>query len=210
MTEDPDEFEIDDPEELSQKKRVRDILNRRNEVIEARNRATDEQLLGEASRAEAVNHYQSRLESLILDLFTKFEAFSNAEIDGEHLLYEEQIDTVYVYPPDELDVDEASIAPNEEPPEPEPVPIQGLNWFIENDPVVKARFTVESWDPPKTQTGVGTRLIPFKTLDKAFIKCVRIIDEMGIDANVQQKEQRTKIDQDLLEEVDEWRQDNVE
>jgi len=205
-----DGFEIDDPEELSQKKRVRDILNRRNEVIDARNRAMDERLLGEASHEESLAHYQSRIESLIIDLFTKFEAYESDEVDGDYYLYDTEIDTITINPPPEVMPSSTSdLASGAEPPEPKTVTIKGLNWFIENEPIVTESFSVQQWNPPQVHTASNRRLIPFKTLDKAFIKCIKFIGDIGIDAKIEEQEQHTKIDRDLLEEVDEWRQNNV-
>lgn len=205
----PREFEIDDPEELSQKKRVRDILNRRNEVLEARNRALDEELLGQTSHEEALGHYQSRIQSLILDLYTKFKGLEDDA--GEELLEREHIDTITVHPPAEIMPDtQQDMAAGVDPPEPKEVPIHGLEWFIENDPVVSAEFTVYSWNPPGEKTAIGQRMVPIKTLDKALLACMEFIDRVGIDANLNETEQQTKIDRDLLEEVDKWRQQNVE
>ncbi len=212
--EQPQEFEVDDPEDLSQKKRVRDLLNRRNDVIEARNMALDEQLLGEANQQQALAHYQSRIESLIIDLYTKFAGYNDEDSDenlGEEYLQEVQIDTIEIPPPPEMQQKtQTDLAPGESLPESKTVEIRGLEWFIENEPVVTKHFTVKSWNPPQEMTVPNSRLIPFRTLDKALLKCTEFMDEIGIDAQLDEKEQQTKIDKDLLEEVDEWRQKKVE
>jgi hypothetical protein len=131
-------------------------------------------------------------------------------INGQEWLYRKQIDTVTVHPPDSIMPDnEQDMAAGETVPEPKQVGITGLNWFIENDPIVRAEFTIRSWNPPGEKSDVGTRLLPFKTLDKAFIMCNKFIDELGIDARIAEKGQQTKIDRELLEEVDEWRQQNL-
>lgn len=205
---------IDDPEEYSQKKRVRDLLERRNEVIEARNRAIDEQTLGSASEQVALRHYQSRIESLIIDLYTKFgglETDGDGDGDGTDYLTEEPIDTVTIYPPEEIlpDTDD-DMAPGVEPPGPKQETIYGLEWFIDNEPVVAAEFTTYSWNPPGERTAVGQRFVPTRTLDKALLACMEFMDSVGIDADLSETEQQTKIDRDLLKEVDEWRQQNVD
>jgi len=209
----PDEYRIDDPEELSQKKRINELLSRRQAVLDARDTAIDEAVLGQASEEQAIQHYQSRIESLILDLWTKFESktIEGSESKGREYLEEVLIDEVMVPPPAELLPDSQNdLAAGADPPEPKTVEIQGLEWFIENEPVVSETFTTYSWNPPGEQTAANTRTIPFKTLDKALVYCLKFMDETGIDADFEKEEQQTKIDRELLEEVEEWRQKNVE
>jgi len=152
-------------------------------------------------------HYQSRIESLILDLWTKFESLDVDE--GAEYLESKQVDTVKVYPPPELDLGDDDFAAGVDQPEPKEVPIYGLKWFIENEPIVTAEFTANTWNPPGEQTQTNGRYVPIRTLDKALINCLKFIDESGIDADIEKDEQQTKIDRDLLEEVEEWRQQNV-
>jgi len=207
------EVQIDDPEELSQTKRIREILNRRQGVLEARDRAMDEMTLGDIGGQEALQHYQSRIESLVLDLYTKFkqldiESESEAE-NSEDYLFKKKIDTVVVDPPQSLIPNERDIANGENIPEPKEETIEGLYWFIKNEPVIQKSFSVTSWNPPGVQTDTNARFVPKRTLDKALVHCMEFIDKAGIDAKFEQKEQRTKIDRELLEEVDEWRKENV-
>jgi len=210
MAQEPDDFEIDDPEELSQKKRVRDLLNRRNEVLDARNRAMDERLLGNAGHEQALGHYQSRIESLIIDLYTKFKHLDDEDIDGEKYYKNMHIDTITIPPPADLvPAKDADMAPGATRPDPKTVSIDGLEWFIENDPVVRANFEVQKVNPPGVFRDVNEVYLDFSTLDKALLVCMEFMDKLGIDAKLTQQEQQTKIDRELLEEVDEWRQENV-
>lgn len=199
---------IDDPEELSQKRRVTELLARRKTVIDARDEAFDAQLLGEASREQALSYYRSRIESLIIDLWTKF---SSGEIEnGRKYLEEEPIDEVEVPPPDELVPDrDADLGPGAKPPEPKTVEIQGLKWFLDQEGPLEVEFTARLHDPPGKQTVVREMEIPLSTLDQALLSCIEFLDEAGIDADLTEEEQQTYIDRDLLEEVDEWRQQNV-
>jgi hypothetical protein len=175
---------IDDPEEYSQKKRVRDLLDRRNEVIEARNRAIDAQSLEGVPPQKALRHYMSRIESLIIDLYTKFDA---EEVDeAEHYLQDELIDTVTIYPPQSVIPDsDGDMMSGADAPEPVEIPIRGLEWFINtNDPIVSASFSMDSWNPPKTIQDTNSQHIPIRTLDRALLKCMDFMDEMGIDAKI--------------------------
>lgn len=177
---DAPDFQIDDPEKLSQKTRIREILKRRTNVIDSRDEAFDAMTLGQASQQQALGYYRSRVESLILDLWTKFE---NEELDeGEEFLQSKHIDTVYVTPPPELGAD--NLAPGAETPEPKAVKINGLKWFIENDAVVRAEFTAESWNPPGRRTVMNERMLPRRTIDRALVQCMEFIDAAGIDVSI--------------------------
>lgn len=176
-------FEIDDPEELSQKTRIKELLSRRTSVIDARDQAFDAMTLGQATQEQARAFYQRRIESLIIDLWTQFQ---NEDIDaGTKYLFEETIDTVEVPPPAELQ-DAENMAPGESIPQPKKEPIRGLFWFVNNEPIVAAEFTAHTWDPPGQSTYIAERPVPARTLDKALMKCMEFIDETGIDINVRQ------------------------
>lgn len=176
-------YRINDPEELSQTKRISELLARRKAVIDARDEAFDVHLLGQASEEQALAYYRSRIESLILDLHTKFK---NTQIQsGKKYLETEKIDTVYVPPPDDIQPDGGvSMAPGAKVPDPEPVHIRGLQWFIENGQTVSATFTVPLWDPPGEHTVTNEVVVPRTTLDKALTKCIEFMDIAGIDADI--------------------------
>lgn len=173
--------QIDDPDQLSQTQRITELLERRRSVIDARDEAFDAQLLGQAAEREALAYYRSRIESLILDLWTKFSA---EEMDGEEYLDSEVIDEVEVPPPEEMRPGSGDLGPGASAPEPKTRTIEGLKWFIENDGPIEVPFTARLSDPPGQQTAVQQVPIPRKTLDKALIKCIEFLDEAGIDADI--------------------------
>jgi len=208
----PDEMRIDDPEQLSQKKRINQILSRREAVIDARNEAVEAYLAGELTEVQALKLYQSRVEGLIVDIWTKFKnADGDMEGRGYDLLYNDSIAEVTIHPPAELlPNDKGDLAAAAEMPEPKTKTIYGLKWFIENDPIVTAQFSVSSWNPPGTRTGTGQALLDFGIIDEALLKIMEFIDEAGIDADMEEEENQTKITRELMEEFEEWRKENVD
>lgn len=143
---DPD-VKIDDPEELSQKKRISELLARRKTVIDARDEAFDAQIMGKASREEALAFYRSRIESLIIDLWTKFRS-EDLEA-GREYLEDELIDTIEVPPPAELQGGgKGRLGPGEQAPDPKHIDIRGLEWFLEQDGEIRVPFTARLTDPP--------------------------------------------------------------
>jgi len=208
MDDEQPDYAISDPEELSQQKRIKELLNRRTGVIDTRTAAKEAWVSGELQKVDALRVYQTAIEGLIMDLWTKFK---NTDIeDGEQLLHEEKIADVEVNPPPALlPSDKNDLAAGQDYPDPKKVPIRGLEWFINNDPVVEAPFTAYTWNPPGERTEMGRTLLDFGDLDKPVQRCIEFLDETGIDADMEEAEQQTKITRELLEEVDEWRQNNV-
>lgn len=180
----PEEFRIGDPEEISQKTRIQELLSRRSGVIDSRDAAVDAVKFGQADERTAREFYQSRIESLVIDLWTKFES-SDLET-GEEYLKAAEIDTFTVEPPSELiPSDRADMAAGEDLPDAKEYTIEGLEWFIENDAVIEVPFTAYTWNPPGEKTVPSKVLIPWETLDRGLIMCMKFIDETGIDADLE-------------------------
>lgn len=210
MSESPgQDVKIDDPEQISQAKRIHELLGRRKRVIDARDEAFDAQLLGQASHDEALEYYRSRIESLIIDLYTKFT--SEGIENGQHYLEEAVIDTIEVPPPEEFRAGpDGDIGPGQSTPEPKYLEIRGLEWFLNHDGQIQVPFTARTFNPPGERTIMQEISVPRKTLDKALLTCIKFLDDAGIDADLTEEEQQTKITRELLEEVEEWRKQNVE
>lgn len=189
---------INDPEELSQRKRINQILGRREDVINARNEAVEAYLAGDLSKQQALMVYQARIESLIADLWTKMQDSET----GQEILYESEIAVVTVHPPaDVLPDDDHDFAAGADMPEPKTVSIYGLKWFIENQPIVAAPFTVSTWNPPREQTVTGQEVLDFGVLDEALLKLMEFIDESGIDADFEDDTEDAGFDySDLLDD----------
>jgi len=206
-TEDGD-IAIADPEDISQSKRIHELLARRKEALDIRNTAFDMVQEGELGAHGARALYQRRITTLIMDLWRKFQTATDDSGNhiGQQYLDEKVIDTVAVEPPAEL---HQSDAPGFEQPDSKDVPICGLRWFIEHDGFVSATFVGRTLNPPGTRKITQEKPVPLQTLDKALLVCNEFLDETGIDADFSEGEHHTHIDEDLLREVDEWRQEHV-
>lgn len=177
---------VEDPEDKSQIERIGNLLERRNEVLRARDRAKDEYQMGDASKIQAISHYQARLETLILDLWTKFN-HDLIEGGGEYLS-DKHIATIEIPPPPEANMDSEHVAPGAELPDAKTVDIEGLLWFKDNNPVIKRQFTVRTWNPPGQQTFPNQRVLGFDILDDAVAVCFEFMDEAGIDLDITAQE----------------------
>jgi hypothetical protein len=174
--------QIDDPQDTAQNERIKAILRRREEVLEARDRAKDQFYMGNTAQERAVMHYQSRLETLIVDLHNKFR---NELVQGETDFWEEvEIATVEVPPPPAL-TDDDNLAPGEEAPTAKRVTIRGLSWFITHDPVLVREFAVRGWNPPRELSEPSEVVLGFEVIDEAVMQCFEFMNTLGIDADIE-------------------------
>jgi len=177
---------VEDPDNKSQQERIKNLLRRREEVLEARDRAKDEYQMGDSSKIQAVSHYQSRLETLILDLWTKF---NHDLIDGgNEYLHKRHISKVEVPPPPEAQLGADDMAAGAEGPDKKKENIEGLLWFKDNEPVIEKSFTVTLWNPPGQHTFTNQRVLGFDILDEAVAVCFEFMDEAGIDLDITAEE----------------------
>jgi hypothetical protein len=173
--------QIEDPQDTAQNERIKAILRRREEVLEARDRAKDQYYIKEVPLVRAVTHYQSRLETLIVDLRNKFRhELVQGDVDWWNGV---PIDTVEIPPPPEL-IDDDALAPGEEPPTAKKEHIHGLSWFIDNNPVLARDFTVYGWNPPGKMTETSEVVLGFEVIDEAVMTCFDFMDTLGIDAKL--------------------------
>lgn len=193
-------IEIDDPDDISQSRRVSEILERRKRAIDAREEAVDMMLTDlEYGQWAGLRYYHSRIVSLILDVWSIFRRMQrNAEeandtneqqeLDdiGTEFLNDVEIAEITIPPPEETQA--ASRVPGSSAPEPKTVTICGLGWFLENDAVVSETFRVRTMNPPRDELVVEERPLDIRTLDRALMVCEEFLDEVGIEAQVAQVE----------------------
>lgn len=174
------DFEVKDGNELSNKSRIRDLLQRRKEVLDARNDARAEMQVNGGNPVSALEIYYTYLTGFIMDLWTKL-----VETEaGVKLLKTQPIHQFTIHPPQEK-VEKIQAANGVEPPEPKIVTIKGLNWLLQrNSVIVTADFEVQLWNPPGTKTIHARQPIPWTALDRAFIGCQEYMNEIGVDADL--------------------------
>jgi len=173
------DLEVDDANELSNKSRIRDLLDRRKEVLNARNEARVEMKMN-GDQIAALEIYHTYLTGLIVDLWTKL-VETRA---GMQLLQDEKIHSFEIKPP-QSQMDNIRPAAGVEEPDSELIIINGLNWFLQqNSVVVSETFKIRSWDPPGTTEIEAKQPIPWAALDRAFIGCQEYMNEIGVDADL--------------------------
>lgn len=208
---------IDDPESISQTQRIREILARRTRTLEARDEAKMETLLGDVDERRALLYYRAHLESLIYELWNVFRNLTGEESEdggiedvGAHYLNEKKIYEVDIDPPERLRRKVHEMEDGAAMPEPARVTIEGLRWFVQEPDTVSATFEVEAFDPPRTVREEREEVLGWQPLDAGLRNCLEFMDRAGVDAELAEDEQQTKITRELLEEVEEWREEHVD
>lgn len=190
---------IDDPEDISQKQRIKEILERRANTLEARNMAKMEVLLGDLNEERALLYYRAHLESLIYELWNVFE---NMQSDAaETYLYEKPEIELRIDPPKTLlekvdDTDDGVGMP-----QPKYVRGSGLRWFVEAPERVSREFSVQSFDPPGKVTETGEALIGWQELDAGLRAAFEFINEADIDANFSEQGKEAYSDYSWVEDM---------
>lgn len=202
-----DNHRIDDPEQISQNTRIHEILDRRRETLQARDRLREAVDLGTVDERAALLHYRSRLESLIMELWNVFQNLDSD--DGETYLTTAQIATFQIEPPEELREIARDLPDGAEYPDAVEHTIEGLRWYLDAPRYLTETFELRSLSPPQQIEREQTYVLQWPELDEGLRYALEFIDVAGIDADVTEQEQQTKIDRDLLEEVDEWRREHV-
>jgi hypothetical protein len=204
---DGDRHRVDDPEDLSQSTRIQEILDRRYETLQARDRLREMVDMKKIPEERALQSYRSRLESLILELWNLFENLESDE--GKEYLASKPIASVEIPPPESLLEQAEDLPPGVSVPDTKSHTVTGLAWFLNNPPRISETFTLKSFSPPQTFTETNDYLLQWGELDNALQAALEFIDVAGVDADVTEQEQQIKITRDLLEEVEEWRQQHV-
>lgn len=198
MSERPPDQAVDDPDKISQTTRIRELLERRRNAIDAAEEAGIAAVSGELSPEQARMFYLQRLRSLIIDLWTKFgdgqqadEGNKEGDDDkstAKNYLDDYKIGEMQVPVPESLptSVRDRRLAPGASPPEPKVVEVNGLGWFVRND------FPLEVGWQVRAMTGGGHSVQsetvavvpPMSLLNDALIACTEFMDEMGIDVEI--------------------------
>jgi hypothetical protein len=196
MSDDP-ERTIDDPNESAQDARIRDLIQRRREVIDAARTAERLAVTGEASPEDARQLFLAELRALIMDLWPTL----RREFDGAYLGEEyiedgsehepKDIGTFAVDPPASLPSDpgDEDLTPGASPAQPYPIDVDGLAWFIKVEPPIEVSWSVRTMNGgPGFQRETVQTVPPTWVLNEGLNLCSEFMAEIGIDLEVMAEE----------------------
>jgi hypothetical protein len=214
-TDDPQiEVEAVDVDEIVRQERVRSIFESRRQTREARNAGKEAKAEGVAKRGRA--HYRNALEGYVREV----EPLCSQTAAGRRLWSKHNFGTIDITPTVEEvpgDTDAQRLRDGtliRSAPDGREIQIRGLKALFNLSPPFTAQFAVnvqtDGWDSQKEVKQLQVdRDFPFAVLDGMFSAVNGYLAEIGFDVQVGQAQKHTKLDDDLLSEVEQWRRENL-
>jgi len=213
------QVEAVDVDEMIRRERIRSLFDARKRCREVR---SDSKIEYDGQETDVGNMaYRTVLESYIREA----EALFSQTEDGRRYWNERDFGTVTV----PLPVEASSMngtpyqvpGPGEEypigvleQPDPKTVDMIGLKSLFETDSPITATFEFPSPHPgmgrgQTYETETIKKAIPYQILDKMFARTNGYLAELGIGIEIDETDKQTKIDDDLIREVEQWRRENL-
>jgi len=203
----------DDDEHSTHTRRKRILEDLREEAISVRMEAHGKQVNGEITQAQARQHYRGAVSGYLREVFQAITA------DGVELSkdYENGIHLgeVVFEPPEGLvrfaRDNMRRLLPEQTVPSKRTFPVRGLRQVTDLPSPLSYTFTVDYRSGGQTQTKSRTveSELPQRVLDNAIEEANQALGEVGVGLDIDEGDRIVKIDRDLLEEVDQWRRDNL-
>lgn len=221
LDDDTDDLQVEavDVDEMIRRERIRSLFDARKRCREVR---SDSKIEFDGQETDVGNMaYRTVLESYIREA----EALFSQTEDGRRYWSERDFGTVTVPLPVEASSmngtpyqvpgsgEEYPIGVLEQP-EPKTVDMIGLKSLFETDSPITATFEFPSPHPglgrgQTYETETIKKAIPYQILDKMFARTNGYLAELGIGIEIDETDKQTKIDDDLIREVEQWRRENL-
>lgn len=210
----PTETAIVDDENYSHSRRQQSIEDSRERAIDVRTEARGQMVSGQLGELKARQYYRGAVESYLLEVIP---VLQQDEIDLEKdYLQEVKLGEITFEPPSELvtyaEENIIRLAPGSQVPTARTVEVRGLEEVLSLPSPLSQTWSVivEQSGGPNREVARTVRELPLSVLDEIMQTTDEALNQLDIGMKVDEKEQQTKITDDLLREVDEWRQQNVE
>ncbi|GAA0305696.1 hypothetical protein [Halarchaeum salinum] len=210
---------IEDSEDYVQRRRLKEIYDARESIREKR-RQIDimiedpdyprvDKYRGARLYRSAVEDYIMAVEPLLVNTYAE---------DGTAYWEDVELGTIQMQPPEHLRGDVEPSPFNDylrivEKPTPKEFAITGLQSILGLPRPLTADFSAtvrtQSQPDPHQTTKTITQPIPWDILVSAVRQTTLFLEEIGFEVDVSEEEQRTEITDDLVEEVQEWRGENL-
>jgi hypothetical protein len=203
----------DDGEESSHDRRKRLLEDLREHAINVQLDVRSRQARGEITTQQARQEYRGAVRQYLRETFQILQR-DDVTLSKDYLGNVE-LGVVTFEPPRELvalaEQHLGRLAPGEQVPTRVTKPIGGLRAVVDLPSPLTHTFTVayRQGGSIRTQRRTVETELPEQVLDAAVEKADAALSEVELGMQVDAGQQVVKIDRDLLDEVDEWRQDNV-
>lgn len=181
MSTDPEEIQIDDPDDFSTSQRLKHIYEARRELRDMRGLAAQHR---HQMPRKALSYYRTAVESYLMELDTLFQ--QNEE--GRELWNRKHFGTVTIHPPDVPEKRGAYYRVNSQSnPEPKEIEIRGLKMLFETDSPIERTFeftTQDELEGKKTQTVTRAAYINWTTLNAMVSQTNAFVSDLGIGLDI--------------------------
>ena len=207
--------QVADPEEFNQTERLRSINEVRKQAGEAI-QTTMTQLRTEPSFEEADR--QQILRAAIYRYLTEIEWLAH-QAESEELLHSKTLGHVTLDPPEWIqnvvneDRDDFPRPIGEQSLETKQWTIEGINDYLTAPDVFSASWTIHAetrHGGPQTISDTQATYMPAHVSLNAYRVANKFLSDQGIDVELADEQHRAVVDNEVLEEVESWRKQNVE
>lgn len=196
------EGKVIDPNEITQARRIRALLERREQVINALEETSPANIGEEKDISDSRLMLASKLRSLILDLYPLLlaeEYIDPVDADREDT-DETLLGSFVVEPPEEIDNIENQVSPGSDRPTERLVEVPSIEWFIRRDFPITIEWEVEYNDTSKgTKEHTKEVLPPLKVCIAGTKKTMEYMNKMNIEVEISSDPGRFGYDYDELE-----------
>lgn len=212
------EFSIADEKQYNQHRRLKSIHDARDRAREVEHQVLDpdvsiDEQVGNRQYRVAVTDYVKEIEGIAARLVTDVE-----EVDEDLYEYwfEADLGTVVLYPPDEImeafNSDDTRVIGDPDI-DPRSWDIVGLHGYLNAPHMFTHEYSIHVRQrhagKGKFEETAWTEM-PIEISEKAFRYASLFLAQIGLDVKIDESEHRVKIDEELIDEVEEWRQENLQ
>lgn len=185
---------ITDSKELTEARRIRALLERRQRVIDSLEAVSMAQVSNETEASETRLVFVSHLRSLILDLYPLL--IQNGKIGSG-----DSIGTFQVDPPDDVpqSTESHELRAGTDPAEPKSYTVETLEWFTERSFPITAKWDIEYSGKRGRQSSEKEVVPPIRLCIKALKQTMDYMAELKIDIEAHEEQGTFGFDYDELE-----------
>lgn len=187
---------ITDSKELTEARRIRALLERRERVIDSLEAVSMAQVQGETEASESRLVFVSHLRSLILDLYPL--------LVQNDKLGDESIGTFHVEPPDDVPINARShkLRAGADAPSEQTFTIESLEWFVNKTFPQTAAWTIHYADSRGEQTVEKEFVPPTRLCVSALTRTMECMAELKIDIEAHEEQGTYGFDYEELESLE--------
>jgi len=206
-------YAVVDEENYTHNRRQQLIEDYREQALEVRTEARSQVIAGQVGYRQARRFYRSAVESYLLQLVPVLRR-DDVEFDRDYLAGIE-LGSVHFEPPEDLveyaEENLVRLPDGESVPTAKRIDLVGFEDVLNAESPITVPFSVSTLKGHKIETEDAhvQREIPETILDEVLQKADEALNEIDIGIKTDVKQKQTKITDEHIDELEEWRQQNI-